>query len=233
MDLLKLERDAPFRRARLDTGPKNVLGLEAVRALKQAVAPDPEAPVLVLSGRADAFCAGLDAAVLAVGRLEREELLAEMGELLLAAWSGPTRIVAICEGHAVAAGAMLLLVADIRIGTRGSYRIGFTEPRLGMPLPELPSVLARARLDRRRLHEMTVLGNTPGPEEAAVVGFLDELVESDDLEATALERARQLSKLSEAAYQGTLTSVFGTEIARVEALVAEQTARRDAAWAAS
>ena len=64
-----------------------------------------------------------------------------MGELLLAALTGTTRIVAVCEGHAVAAGAMLLLVADVRIGARGSYTIGFTEPRLGMPLPELPAVL--------------------------------------------------------------------------------------------
>ena len=37
------------------------------------------------------------------------------------------------------------------------------------------ALLARERLDRRRLHELTVLGRTVGPEGAAPVGFLDRL----------------------------------------------------------
>jgi enoyl-CoA hydratase/carnithine racemase len=98
-----------------------------------------------------------------------------------------------------------------------------------MPLPELPAVLARARLDRRRLHELTVLGHTLGPEEAVAAGFLDELVEGDDLEAVALDRGRQIAELSEAAYRGTLASVWRPEIARITALVSEQISRRDAA----
>jgi enoyl-CoA hydratase len=78
------------------------------------------------------------------GERNRESLLAAMGELLHEVLRGPTRVVALCEGHAVAAGAMLLLVSDHRIGTPGDYQIGFTEPRLGMPLPELPALLAEA-----------------------------------------------------------------------------------------
>jgi len=208
-----------------------VLGIEAIRALTDTMASDPDAPVLVLSGRHDAFCAGLDGAVLARGGLEREELLAAMAQLLLAALSGPTRIVVACEGHAVAAGAMLLLVADLRIGAQGSYRIGFTEPRLGMPLPELPAVLARTRLDRRRLHELTVLGRTLGPEEAVAAGFLDGLMEPHHLETAALDRGRQMAELSDAAYRGTLASVWRPEIERITALVSEQMTRLDAARA--
>ncbi len=231
MSSLTIERDPPLRRVRLDTGPMNVLGVEAARALKDAVTPDPEAPVLVLSGRGDALCAGLDNATLAAGDIAREELLAAMGELLVAALRSPTRIVAACAGHAVAAGAMLLLVADVRIGARGSYRLGFTEPRLGMPLPELPAVLARMRLDRRRVHELTVLGRTVGPEEAAAVGFLDDLVEGSELGGVAHDRARALAALSEDAYRGSLRSVWGREIERIAELVGQQLARRDAARA--
>jgi len=226
---LSVRREPPLRRVHLDTGPMNVLRVETVQALKDALSPDAEAPVLVLSGRADAFCAGLDDATLAKGGLAREELLAEMGELLVAALTSPTRIVAACDGHAVAAGAMLLLVADVRIGARGSYTVGFTEPRLGMPLPELPAVLARTRLDRRRVHELTVLGRTVGPEEALAAGFLDGLVSRDELEATALDRARQVADLSDGAYEGSLESVWGQEIGRITALVSQQVARRDAA----
>lgn len=124
---------------------------------------------------------------------------------------------------------MLLLVADVRLGARGAYRIGFTEPRLGMPLPVLPVVLARERLDRRRLHELTVLGRTVDPEAAAAAGFLDAVVAGDDLRAEAVKRAHAIAELNDAAYRGTLAAVWGPAIERLEALVAEQLQRRDAA----
>ncbi len=229
MSLLQIERQPPVRLVRLDTGKRNVLTLEAVEALKDAISADSEAPVVVLSGRTDGFCSGLDNASLAKGAAQREELLAAMAELLLAAIIGPTRIVVACEGHAVAAGAMLLLVADLRLGAPGSYKIGFTEPRLGMPLPKLPTLLARERLDRRRLHELTVLGRTVDPEGAVAAGFLDRLVAVDDLHAAALESAEELARLSDTAYQGTIASVWGSAIDQIRALAEEQTRRRDAA----
>jgi enoyl-CoA hydratase len=231
MKPIRIERQGPVRLVELDAGPRNVLSLEAVEALKGALAFDPEAPVVVLAGRDDAFCAGLDNAVLAAERTERETLLAAMGELLLDALTSPTRLVVACTGHAVAAGAMLLLVADVRVGTTGRYTIGFTEPRLGMPLPELPALLGRERLDRRRLHELTALGRTVGPEEAVEAGFLDALVEPPALRTTALARAEEIAALSEAAYRGSLAAVWRGSLERMRTLVAEQVRRRDAARA--
>jgi enoyl-CoA hydratase len=231
MSIVRIDRQPPVRTVRLDAGPRNVLGLEAVHALRDALAPDPEAPVVVLSGRDDGFSAGLDGATLAAGGHAREALLAAMGEVLLAAFGGPTRIVSVCEGHAVAAGAMLLLVSDVRLGAPGRYKIGFTEPGLGMPLPELPALLARARLDARRVHALTVLGQTVGPAEAVDAGFLDAVLDPGALHAAATDRAHEIAKLSEAAYRGSLRSVWGPALARIETLVAEQNARRDAAQA--
>jgi enoyl-CoA hydratase len=225
MNSLEIDRQPPMRLVRLDTGKRNVLGLDDVLGLKDAIAPDADAPVVVLSGRRDGFCSGLDNKTLASSDVAREELLTTMAELLLAAIEGPTRIVAVCEGHAVAAGAMLLLVADVRVGAPGSYKVGFTEPRIGMPLPALPAVLARERLDRRRLHQLTVLGRTVDPEEAAAVGFLDELAASDDLEGVARERAREIAGLNDAAYRGTVASVWGEAIDRIRGLVDDQARR--------
>lgn len=233
MDCVSMERQPPLRVVRLDSGKRNVLTLEAVEGLMDAIGPDEDAPVVVLSGRSDGFCAGLDNATLAKGSAEREELLARMGELLLAAIQGPTRIVAACESHAVAAGAMLLLVADVRIGTRGAYKVGFTEPRLGMALPELPAILARQRLDRRRLHELTVLGRTVDPEEAASVGFLDRLAGSDELLPVALEIGRDIASLSDSAYRGSIASVWGSSLKRIRTLVEAQLGRLDAARAST
>ncbi len=229
MGRVKVDRQPPLRLVRLDAGPRNVLGREAVEALAGALAPDPEAPVVVLSGRPDGFCAGLDNAVLAAAAAEREGLLAAMGQLLADALAGPTRIVAACEGHAVAAGAMLLLVADVRIGVPGSYKVGFTEPGLGMPLPELPALLARQRLDRRRLHELAVLGRVVGPEEAAAAGFLDAVVAPEVLHETARGRATAIAKLGDVAYRGSLRAAWGRSLERVRELAEEQARRAETA----
>lgn len=220
MSAVETESQPPIRRVRLDAGKRNVLRLEAVEALRTALAPDPAAPVVVLSGRQDGFCAGLDNATLAAEPKERDALLAAMGALLQETLAGPTRIVAVCQGHAVAAGAMLLLISDVRLGTTGGHKIGFTEPGLGMPLPELPALLARMRLDRRRLHELAVLGRVVGPEEAARVGFLDELVKGEDLEQAALTRARALAALTETAYLGSLRAVWGATLTRIGEIAA-------------
>lgn len=209
----------------LDVGPRNILDLAAVDALADATAPDPDRPVLILRGRLDGFCSGLDGQLLAGGPPESDRLLARMGRLLSDAVAGPTRILAVCEGHAVAAGAMLLLAADVRIAVPGNYKIGFTEPGIGMPLPELPALLARERLDRRRYHALTALGEIVGPTEARDVGFVDEVVEPDQLQPTVDRAASALSQLSERAYVGSKRAAHGDMIERVEALARAAEAR--------
>ena len=225
---VEIERRGAIRRVRFEAGKRNALDLEAIRALATALAPDPEAPVVVLSGRPDGFSVGLDNAVLAGAPRDRETLLHEMGVLLLDLLRGPTRVVSICEGHAVAGGAMLLLVSDVRIGVAGDYQIGFTEPRIGMTLPALPALLARERLDRRRLHEATVLGRTFGPDEGAGVGFLDAVETSADAaETTAMAAAEELARLGDDAYRGTIRTVWGAAIEGMERSVEAQCARRE------
>jgi enoyl-CoA hydratase len=222
-----IDRKPPLRWAQLDCGKRNPLGPDAINAMRVLAEPDPEAPVVILRGRPDGFSVGLDNATLAAGEAERESLLAAMGQLLLDLLQSPTRIIAICEGHAVAAGAMLLLVADVRIGCTGEYKVGFTEPGLGMPLPELPALLARERLDRRRLHELTVLGRTVGPEAALDAGFLDQLVDEKDLDNAAETAALSLSRLSDAAYRGSNASVHAPALERIAKLVEEQHRRAE------
>ena len=223
--MIDLQLHEEHRTCTLDAGRRNVLGPDAVDALAEVLRPDPQRPVLVLRGRSDGFSAGLDTTVLAGPRPGAETLLAAMGRLLADALAGPTRILAVCEGHAVAAGAMLLLVADRRLGVPGDYSIGFTEPRIGMPLPELPVRLARERLDRRRLHEATVLGRTFGPDEAAEVGFLDAVVSAEDLAARVTEEVSALARMTPEAYAGSQQAVHGDLIDRVEALAAAQEER--------
>ena len=55
----------------------------------------------------------------------------------------PQPLIFACTGHSVAAGGLLLLTGDIRIGVRGEYRIGLNEVGIGLALPQTGIELAR------------------------------------------------------------------------------------------
>lgn len=212
----------PVRTLRLDTGRMNLLTTPAVRKLRselRAVCEDPQTRAIALFGRDDAFCAGLDTKVLAAGDAAARELFAEMGGMLVDLYAAPVPIVAGCGGHAMAAGAMMLLTSDVRIGADARYRVGFSEVAVGLPLPELPVLLARDRLDPRRLQEATLFGTRWDPEQAVDVGFLDRLVPAGDLEDEALAQARDLAELPGRAYADSIASVRGATLARMRALL--------------
>lgn len=72
---------------------------------------------------------------------------------------------------------------------------------------------------------------TVGPADAARAGFLDAPVSPDALESSARERAEALAKLRDVAYRGSLASVWGGAIERMDALVRDQAERRERARA--
>lgn len=226
-DLIQRTRRDRVLKFRLVAGEMNVLRLETVRALKayfHEAEADPKADAIVLLGGEKAFSSGLDSAVLYSGGGPAEELQIEMGELLYDMYRSRLRIVSGCAGHAVAAGALLLLASDLRYGAEGDYRIGFSEVAQGLPLSELSVLLARDRLGRRYVQSATVLGRLCRPSTAVSVGFFDRVVKAEVLEETAMDAARSLSELDGAAYEGSVASVRGQTLRRMKRLLAERRA---------
>ncbi len=64
-------------------------------------------------------------------------------------------MVAACTGHAVAAGALMVLACDLRIGVDGPVKIGLNEVAIALTLP--PWALALDRLSRRHLQTSVAL----------------------------------------------------------------------------
>ncbi len=226
MSYLTCERKPPIRFARFDTGRMNVLDTPAVRELGAYLTEvDEDAPVIVLSGREESLSAGLDVATLSKGGVQARELLVEMADLLVGVYAAPTRLIVACRGHAVAAGAMLLLVADVRVAALGDYKVGFSELSRGMPHPDLAVLLARDRLDRRVFQAATLLGRLGDPREALEMGFFDELVPGERLDSVVAERARELAALSTDAYAGTLAAVRGETLEKIRGLLRREKRR--------
>ena len=83
-------------------------------------------------------------------------------------------------GHAVAAGALLLLGADERVGARGEFRIGLIETQIGMVLPRWAAELARERLSPRHFQQRDGRrARCTTPTAPVDAGFLDAVVDAE------------------------------------------------------
>jgi enoyl-CoA hydratase len=174
--------------ASIDDGKANALSFEMIAGLQSALATSVEENVpLVITGRVGCFSAGFDLQVMRSGDPARIGQLVDQGALLFRqVLAAPIPVLAACTGHALAAGALLLLAADYRIGQPGPYKIGLNEMQIGLDLPQFAVDMARLRLSPNRLLAATLFANILGPEEACEVGFLDRMTEDADAATRAL-----------------------------------------------
>lgn len=189
---------------RLDDGKANALSHEVIDALHGAFdRAEREAGAVLLLGRPGRFCAGFDLKVMRAGAEAARGLVTAGAELLLRQLELPVPVVAACTGHAVAAGALLLLASDLRCGARGDYRLGLNEVGIGMTLPIFAMELARDRLSKRHFERATSQAELYGPDAGLDAGFLDRVVEPAELEAVASAEAARLAELPQPAFGAT------------------------------
>jgi len=190
-----------------DDGKANVYSHEVLEALSAALdraEADPDARAMLLVGRPGRFSAGFDLATMTAGPESMRSLVAAGGRFTAKLLLEPLPVVAACTGHALAAGALVLLAADHRVGVAGDWKIGLNEVAIGMALPIWAVELARYRMPPSEFDHI-VLGQTGGPEEARTAGFLDRVVAPDELLAEATAAATRLAELQTGAVVGTKT----------------------------
>jgi enoyl-CoA hydratase len=190
-----------------DDGKANVYSHDVLDrlgdALDQAEA-DPDARAVLLVGRPGRFSAGFDLATMTESPAAMQGLVAAGGRFVARLLLAPLPVVAACTGHALAAGALVLLAADHRLGAAGDWRIGLNEVAIGMTLPVWAVELARYRMPPGQFDRI-VLGEIGGPDEACAAGFLDRVVAPDELLGAATSTAVRLAELRSAAVAGTKT----------------------------
>lgn len=204
----------------MDDGKANALSQPMITELVEALTrAEKEARAVVLCGRPDRFCAGFDLKVMMSSPEAARELLRGGVELLMRLYGSPLPVVIACTGHALAGGALVLLTADVRFGAAGAFRVGLNEVTIGMPVPVLAMELARDRIAATELGRATLRAQIYEPEEAARIGYLDEVVPADRVVARATEEATRLGTLSPMAYRATKKRLRGKTIAHIRASV--------------
>ena len=189
---------------RIDDGKANALSMNVIGQLHDALdTAAGQASAVCIVGNAKALSAGFDLSVMQGGAEGMVELVRSGGELLMRLYAHPQPTAAVVTGHALAAGALLVLVCDTRISGDGPAKIGLNEVAIGMTLPDFAIELARDRLSKRSLTRATVEAEVFDPEGALAAGYVDMIVAADQCERTAVDVARRLGQLDAAAYAGT------------------------------
>ena len=168
--------------------------------------------IVVLTGRERTLSAGFDLRTAPEGWPEMLAAGASLAEQML---SFPRPVVVACNGNAIAMGGFLLLSADHRVGARGEGRIGLNEVAIGLTLPWFGIAIAKHRLTRPYYDRCTITGVTLGPDEALAAGFLDQLVEPDDVMSTARAVATQLAGVNMHAHAATKLRIRADVLAGV------------------
>ncbi len=194
----------------MDDGRANALSPDLITALHEAFdRAEQEATATLLVGREGRFSAGFDLAHMTASAESARSLVTKGAELILRMYVHPQPLVVACTGHALAAGALLLLAADQRIGADGSFKIGLNEVGIGLRLPLFAIELARQRLSKRHLTAATVLGRIYDPSTAVDAGYLDRVVPAETVVSESLELARRLAGLPLGAHRETKRGLRG------------------------
>ncbi len=218
------ERHGSVLLVRVDDGKANAFSVPMLAALDaqiDAAEADDGVGAVVIAGNDRAFFAGFDLNVIRSGdRAATMELVSAGGAMVRRAYGASVPVVAACTGHAVAAGALLLLGCDHRIGPDAPVKIGLNEVAIALTLPEWALTISKERLSKRHLQRCVANARLLDGAGAAEAGFLDEAVVPDAVIDRALETAAELAEtLDPRAYAGTVAALRGDVLADMDASI--------------
>ena len=224
-DVLTIERRGDVAILHVDDGKANALSPDLIETIQGAIRDaeaDDAVGAVVLHGRPGRFSAGFDLGVMLGGDMAAIiDLVASGGDLAHTLYSSGVPVVAASTGHAMAAGALVLLACDVRIGADIDAKVGLNEVAIKMVLPGWAFTLAEDRLSKRHLQRAVANARLTTPHEAVDAGFLDEVVPADELLERAVEVAQGLATtLDPSAYQRTIRILRGQVLDRMAEQIA-------------
>ena len=204
MELVKINIENQIATITLQNGKVNAISPQVVDELNKALDQAEQSnAVVILTGNAGLFSAGYDLNTMKESADSAISLVTSGSTLARRMLAFPTPIIGACSGHAIAKGAFLMLSCDYRIGCAGNFKIGLNEVAIGMTMHQAGIELARNRVPINYLTRSVINGELFDPNTAVLAGFLDQIVESEELMTTANEIAKQLLKLDLVAHHGT------------------------------
>jgi enoyl-CoA hydratase len=163
-----------------------------------------ELPV-VLTGQGDTFSAGIDFQysfeIFGSGSLDIiRDWYRAYRETNLRIFKYPRPTVAAVNGHAIAGGLITALDCDFRIAARKPAKFGLNEVPIGIPMPAAYVEIIKYALGEQVGALTTLRGKLYDLDKATRLGFFHEVVEPEQLLATAIDYARCITPACNTAY---------------------------------
>ncbi|MEZ0152165.1 MAG: enoyl-CoA hydratase/isomerase family protein [Candidatus Reddybacter sp.] len=183
---------------RMSHGKANALDLEFLRALSRTFEELSTSDVgaVVITGSDGIFSAGVDLKRLVAGGVEyTREFIPALIDTFTQMFFFPRPLVAACNGHAIAGGAVMLCAADVRYAARGKGRIGVPELLIGVPFPLIVMQIIKYAVRPDQFQEIIYIGKNYDTESALEVGFCEQVFEAEKLIESACARAQELAEI--------------------------------------
>ena len=195
---VSFERDGSVGVISVDDGKANAYSPDVLSAISESFdkAQADGVGAVLLQGRPGRFSAGFDLSIMTSGVDGMRALVTQGAEVLLRIFTYPVPVITACTGHALAAGALVLLVSDVRVGAEGDFKIGLNEVAIGMGLPIFAVEFARYRMPPSAF-DSALLGEVFTPADAVRAGYLDRT--SANVVDDAMATAQRLSALRKGA----------------------------------
>jgi len=234
MGFLKTERDGPVAVLLLDCAPVNALDLEFAREVEAALIELQQCAdvgAIVLGGNNGCFSAGLNLKVVPFyDPAQQREMVSAANRILASLYGCPLPVVAAVTGHAVAAGLILMLTCDYRVGSSATCKLGLTEARVGIPFPAVAMQVLQAEAAPHVARVLALRAQNIGSDAALAFGLLDELQPPERVLATAIERARDFANMPAKAYARIKRQLRAPALAAIEETVARGSDPMLASW---
>ena len=192
-----------------DDGKANAVGPEFLDNINAGLdrAEEEQAGAVILRGREGMFSGGFDLGEFKKGPEPGMAMVKRGFELLVRLYSFPLPLVAASTGHGIAMGAFIIMACDKRIGSRGAFKMSLPETAIGMELPPILVELTASRISRQHMTRVALLSEVYNPEQAVDAGFIDEVVDPDELGARSMAVAEQLAQLPQGQFAANKLSI--------------------------
>lgn len=216
-DLVNLSMTDAVATVTMDDGKANALSPAMFAALNDAFdgVEKTDVGAAVLAGRPGRFSGGFDLNVLRAGGPDAEGMLRSGFELAERLLGFPRPVVVACTGHALAMGAFLMCSGDYRVGAAGEFKLQANEVAIGLTMPRPAAAILRHRLTPSAFDRAVGLAEQFSPATAVTDGWLDLVVEPDEVVGTAQRIAASFAGLDPAAHANSKRRARATLLAEI------------------